>query len=113
MIFLQYLPNSLGPDLEKVEKVIANFQKVPSVEAVLELHKKAEPQRQELFRRLNQAPQGTLKLVRLREDLLERLDNNPRLAEVDDDLHHLFHSWFNRGFLVLKRITWFDACLYP
>ena len=50
-----------------------------------------------------------MKLVRLREDLLERLDKNPRLAQVDADLHHLFHSWFNRGFLVLRRIYLVDA----
>ena len=104
--FFNILAEQFGPDIEGVRKIIAQFGDHLTDEAVLKLHNKAESQRQELFRRLNQAPEGTLKLVRLREDLLERLDNNPRLAEVDADLHHLFHSWFNRGFLVLKRITW-------
>ncbi|MCP4937536.1 MAG: malonyl-CoA decarboxylase [bacterium] len=104
--FFNILAEQFGPDIDSVRKIIGELGDHPTAEAVLELHKKAEPQRQELFRRLNQVPEGTLKLVRLREDLLERLDKNPRLAEVDADLHHLFHSWFNRGFLVLKRITW-------
>ena len=104
--FFNVLAQQFGPDIAGVRTIIAEFGDHLTAQAVLDLHEKAEPQRQELFRRLNQAPEGTLKLVRLREDLLERLDNNPRLAQVDADLHHLFHSWFNRGFLVLKRITW-------
>jgi malonyl-CoA decarboxylase len=31
---------------------------------------------------------------------------NAHLAAVDDDFVHLFSSWFNRGFLVLRRIDW-------
>mgnify|MGYP000344731326 CR=1 FL=1 len=27
-------------------------------------------------------------------------------APVDEDFQHLFKSWFNRGFLVLRPITW-------
>ncbi len=104
--FFDILAKQFGPDLKSVNEIIADIGDTATVEAVLELHVKAEPQRQELFRRLNQAPQGTIKLVRLREELLKRLGKNPRLGEVDADLHHLFHSWFNRGFLVLKRITW-------
>jgi malonyl-CoA decarboxylase len=64
------------------------------------------PRRQELFRRLNLAPGGTAALVRMREDLLDALDHRPDLAPVDADFVHLFSSWFNRGFLVLRRIDW-------
>ena len=28
------------------------------------------------------------------------------MAALDGDLQHLLHSWFNRGFLVLRRIDW-------
>ena len=42
----------------------------------------------------------------MREDLLEPGGNEPGLAGVDDDLAHLFSSWFNRGFLVLRRVDW-------
>ncbi len=30
----------------------------------------------------------------------------PELAPLDSDLRHLFASWFNRGFLDLRRIDW-------
>ena len=30
----------------------------------------------------------------------------PELRKVDDDFAHLFGSWFNRGFLVLRPIDW-------
>ena len=45
-------------------------------------------------------------LVRMREQLMDALDHRDDLAPVDDDFVHLFSSWFNRGFLVLRRIDW-------
>src|ERR1700692_4530136 len=60
----------------------------------------------ELFRRLNLAPGGTAALVRMREQLLAAMDHRDDLAVVDNDFVHLFSSWFNRGFLVLRRIDW-------
>ncbi|WP_071796597.1 malonyl-CoA decarboxylase [Natronohydrobacter thiooxidans] len=66
----------------------------------------AEPRRQELLRRLNHAPGATKELVRMRRDLLALLPEIPELARVDLDFAHLFQSWFNRGFLVLRQITW-------
>src|SRR5262249_5940417 len=61
---------------------------------------------QELFRRLNMAPGGTKALVAMRERLMDALDHREDLAAVDADFVHLFSSWFNRGFLVLRRIDW-------
>jgi malonyl-CoA decarboxylase len=66
----------------------------------------AEPKRQSLLRRLNHAPGATGELVRMRRDLLRLLPEMPELARVDLDFAHLFQSWFNRGFLVLKQVTW-------
>src|SRR5207248_9081776 len=34
------------------------------------------------------------------------LDGQTDLAAVDRDIVHLLGSWFNRGFLVLRRIDW-------
>jgi malonyl-CoA decarboxylase len=45
-------------------------------------------------------------LVRMREQLLDALGHRKDLAAVDADFVHLFSSWFNRGFLVLRRIDW-------
>ena len=66
----------------------------------------SEPRRLELFRRLNLAPSGTAALVRMREQLLDAMVHRDDLAVVDNDFVHLFSSWFNRGFLVLRRIDW-------
>ena len=72
----------------------------------MELHAAAEPRRQELLRRLNLAPGGTAALVHMREQLLDAMDHREDLAAVDNDFVHMFSSWFNRGFLVLRRIDW-------
>jgi malonyl-CoA decarboxylase len=42
----------------------------------------------------------------MREDLMDALVRRDDLAPVDQDFVHLFSSWFNRGFLVLRRIDW-------
>ncbi len=42
----------------------------------------------------------------MREALFEAMESEPELKAVDTDFRHLFGSWFNRGFLVLRRIDW-------
>ncbi|MCZ0960232.1 malonyl-CoA decarboxylase [Paracoccus benzoatiresistens] len=105
--FLETLGDRFGPDPKAVERALAAVQQdAGSVEAIEALHTAAEPRRQELFRRLNLAPGGTAALVRMREELLRHLKDNPALRRVDSDFAHLFASWFNRGFLVLRHIDW-------
>ncbi|NND90020.1 MAG: decarboxylase [Granulosicoccus sp.] len=65
-----------------------------------------EPRRQELFRRLNQVPGATNELVQMRALLLEACREHPALRRIDVDFQHLFRSWFNQGFLVLREIDW-------
>jgi malonyl-CoA decarboxylase len=55
---------------------------------------------------LNRAPGGTRELVALRSDLLDVKDGHKDLAALDRDVVHLLSSWFNRGFLVLRKIDW-------
>jgi len=74
--------------------------------ALARLLDEAEPPRQELLRRLNRLPGATGRLVKMREDLLSMLKENPAFRRADLDFRHLFMSWFNRGFLVLRRIDW-------
>jgi malonyl-CoA decarboxylase len=104
--FFEALAHRFGPDRERVAAAIAAWQRAPSDETAAELHAAAEPRRQELFRRLNLAPGGTAALVKMREHLLNAMDHRADLAAVDADFVHLFSSWFNRGFLVLRRIEW-------
>ncbi|NIA69099.1 malonyl-CoA decarboxylase [Pelagibius litoralis] len=70
------------------------------------LHFASEPRSQELMRRLNRAPGGTRALVAMRADLLDASQEDPELQPLDTDFQHLLASWFNRGFLELRRIDW-------
>jgi malonyl-CoA decarboxylase len=42
----------------------------------------------------------------MRAELSDHVKENPGLRCVDADFAHLFSSWFNRGFLVLRPIDW-------
>jgi malonyl-CoA decarboxylase len=70
-----------------------------------------EAPRHKLFRRINMAPRGTRTLVTMRGHLLQVLRKHPELKGVDSDLKHLFISWFNKGFLELRRIDWSSPAL--
>ncbi len=104
--FLLMLAERFGPDHASLDRAITAYQSGPNPRTALSLHNAAEPRRQELIRRLNRAPGGTEKLVRMREDVIRELPKNPALEAVDIDFVHLFSSWFNPGFLELRRIDW-------
>src|SRR6185369_14738113 len=104
--FFALLATRFGPDLQTVQRAVADFLQTPDSIAATRLHLLAEPRRQELIRRMNLAPRGTSQLVAMREDLLTAIVEDPSLAAVDADFRHLFASWFNRGFLALQRIDW-------
>jgi len=70
------------------------------------IHSASEPPSQELIRRLNRVPGATARLVAMRGQLLTLLRGNPDLHGLDADFQHLFSSWFNRGFLEIRRIDW-------
>jgi malonyl-CoA decarboxylase len=99
-----FLASHFIPDSVTVEKAARDYLEAPGPETLERLAGSVESPRQELLRRLNLAPGGTAALVRMREDLLARF--NSALAALDRDFVHLFNSWFNRGFLVLARISW-------
>ena len=105
--FFEALAERFGPDPARMEAAIAAWREKPSDATAAEVHAASEPRRQELFRRLNLAPGGTAALVRMREQLMDVLAHRDAdLGQVDADFVHLFSSWFNRGFLVLRRIDW-------
>ena len=45
-------------------------------------------------------------LVEMRDQLIDAMDHRSDLGALDADFVHMFTSWFNRGFLVLRRIDW-------
>ncbi|MGB7691872.1 MAG: malonyl-CoA decarboxylase family protein, partial [Pseudolabrys sp.] len=104
--FFEALGQRFGIDKARMDQAVDAWRALPSDATAAEVHAASEPRRQELFRRLNLAPGGTAALVRMREQLMDSLDHRDDLRSVDDDFVHLFSSWFNRGFLVLRRIDW-------
>ena len=104
--FFARLATDFSPDPVAVLAAAQAYHAAPTAEHLAQLQRVAEPSRQEVFRRMNMAPGGTEALVRLRRELLEAMKDHPELAGVDHDLTHLLGSWFNRGFLELRRIDW-------
>src|SRR5580700_3909841 len=104
--FFETLATRFGTDPARIEAALEAWRVRPTDATAAELHAASEPRRQELLRRLNLAPQGTSALVEMRGQLLDALARRDDLAAVDADFAHLFSSWFNRGFLVLRRIDW-------
>ena len=105
--FFDHLARDFSPDPKKVLASAMAYAQAPgNTEHLIHLTQAAEPPRQELFRRINRAPGGTAALVRLRRALLERLPRQPALAGVEHDLLHLLSSWFNPGFLQMRKVDW-------
>jgi malonyl-CoA decarboxylase len=104
--FFEVLARRFGPDPARLGAAVEAWQSSPSDITASKLHRASEPRRLELFRRLNLAPGGTAALVRMREQLIDAMEHREDLAVVDDGFLHLFSSWFNRGFLVLRSIDW-------
>jgi malonyl-CoA decarboxylase len=104
--FFESLTRDFGPDRERLVQAIEGFRAQPNDADASDLHFASEPRRQELIRRLNRAPGGTSELVAMRADLIDAMNGHKDLAALDRDVVHLLSSWFNRGFLVLRRIDW-------
>jgi malonyl-CoA decarboxylase len=104
--FLMLLTQRFGADPARISDAIERYLADPGPELARKLHLTAEPRLQELLRRLNLAPGGTSVLVRMREDVLDKIAGHPELKRIDEDFKHLFISWFNRGFLMLRHIDW-------
>ena len=104
--FFELLIREFSPDPEEVGRAGDAYRKEPSPENLASLQKVVEPPRQELFRRLNLAPDGTRILVLMRSQMLQEAGRAAWLKPLSADLAHLFASWFNRVFLVLRRIDW-------
>lgn len=104
--FFTHLAERLDLDTARVIDAAQAYQQNRSADTLQQLSREAEPQRQEFLRRLNQAPGATQWLVQMRHDLLRLLREAPELDVIDADFQHLFASWFNRGFLVLRQIDW-------
>lgn len=104
--FFERLSRDFSPDPKAVLQSAQAYAASPSADNLQRLTRTTEPPRQELLRRINRTPGGTGSIVAMRRALLARVNKQPELQAVEADFLHLLSSWFNPGFLQLKRVDW-------
>lgn len=104
--FLSELRARFPRDGAAIDAAIVAWQASPDEVTARRLHQAAESRCQKLIRLLNLAPGGTRRLIHMRADLLSGGVLNRAEAALDADFEHVFASWFNAGFLELRRIDW-------
>ena len=62
--------------------------------------------RRRLLQRFSAFPEGIRFLVDLRAELLPSLKSDKRLQALDVEMEYMFSTWFDVGFLELRRISW-------
>ena len=106
LAFFDHLSNNMDIDSVIVQETLKQYKAKPTKKTYFNFMQAVEPRRQELIRRLNQVAGATGKLVNMRAELLRLKLKSDTLAALDLDFRHLFASWFNRGFLVMRPINW-------
>ena len=94
-----------------MEKVAAAADAAERAVATARLRRALEPPRIRLLTAFAAIPDGVKFLVDLRADLLARLDGDKLLAALETDLKGLLASWFDVGFLELRRIDWHSPAI--
>ena len=62
--------------------------------------------RRRLLQRFSALPDGIRFLVDLRAEMLPHLKTDKRLLALDVEMEYMFSTWFDVGFLELRRISW-------
>ena len=107
LVFLNYLLTEYDIDTESLLENVQAYQSERNQDNLTLISSSSEPKWIELFRRLNAAPAGTHKLIKLREKIKYLLTKgNLELESLDKGLLRLFKYWFNPSFLVLEKIDW-------
>ncbi len=70
------------------------------------LRQALEPPRRHMLRQFNILPEGLKFLVNMRADVRRLARSDSAFAGLDGDLRDLLASWFDVGFLELRRISW-------
>lgn len=109
--FLQLLATEFDIDRKAVDRAVAKLQQAGDnaeehAKAERTLRQALQPPRLRLLTQLNALPEGFHFLVDLRTELLAWRKDDPALAALERDLLSLLISWFDVGFLELRRITW-------
>ncbi|MBI3056871.1 MAG: malonyl-CoA decarboxylase [Betaproteobacteria bacterium] len=112
---LNLITQAFAPDRDALDAALgamqsaANATELSRAEAQLRLALDAP--RARFFTQFNLLPEGVKFLVDLRHDLLGLLARDPSLEVLKVELDGLLESWFDPGFLELKRISWHSPAL--
>ncbi len=104
--YFGFLRDEMTVDHEALRSAATSYLDSPDEARAVALGVASEPVRREFLRLLNTAPGGTRSIVDMRADLLGLLAKDPDLRVVDAAFLHVLRSWFNRGFLELRRLDW-------
>jgi len=114
-ILLNLVAREFAPEREALEGAMAAMRaaaddaELSRAEARLRLALDAP--RAKFLAQFNLLPDGVKFLVDLRADLLALLKQEPALEVMQVELDGLLESWFDPGFLELRRITWNSPAL--
>jgi malonyl-CoA decarboxylase len=109
---LDRITHEFAPNRDELEKAIAAIQAAANDAelswAEARLRVALNNPRAKFFTQFNLLPEGVKFLVDLRADLLAALPQAPALEVLKVELDGLLESWFDPGFLELRRITWYS-----
>lgn len=97
-------------DPQKVKKAQTEYQAAVGTpdEAAAEVRyrRATVSPRRRILQRFSANPQGIPFLVSLRAELQPALRQDARLQALDVEMEYMFSTWFDVGFLELRRISW-------
>lgn len=112
---LNLITHEFAPDRGELEQAITAIQAAADdadlSRAEARLRVALDAPRARFLTQFNLLPDGVKFLVDLRADLLAMLPDQPALEVLRVELDGLLESWFDPGFLELKRITWHSPAL--
>jgi malonyl-CoA decarboxylase len=112
---LGHIGSAFMPEREAVDAAVAAMREaVDDIErghAEARLRIALDAPRAKFLAQFNLLPEGVKFLVDLRADLLAFIEREPALDVLRVELDGLLESWFDPGFLELRRITWQSPAL--
>jgi len=104
--FLEKFVDQHPHNIDAIDEAIQSWRRSPSSENAQRLNTATEAPSDRLVRMLNLAPQGTRRLIAMREDLIDMGDRSLGAGTFARALDDAFSNWFNVGFLELRPIHW-------
>lgn len=112
---LNLITQEFAPDRDALDAALGAMQSAVNAtelsRAEAQLRLALDAPRARFFTQFNLLPEGVKFLVDLRHDLLGLLASDPSLEVLKVELDGLLASWFDPGFLELKRISWHSPAL--